>query len=521
MNTLLPNAVIYCRVSGFKQIEGSSLKTQEAICTDFVLKRGHQVIEKFIEKGESAKTADRTELQRMLKYCIDKRNKVSMVVFYKVDRLARYRYDYEWVCHVLRSKGIEIQSATEPLTNTPAGRFMEGMLAAQAQFDNEVRAERSTDGMKDAVRAGRYIWAAPIGYKNVREGGKATIAPSELAPVVLETFQRIARGIEPIDEIRKQMFHRGLMSTRGKPLAKAYFYRLLRNPIYAGYIKAFKIMQKGRFEAVVPEDVFNQVQLVLKCKGRKMLQYKRDHEDFPLRRFLRHPNGHRIRGYWSRGKLGKRYPYYRYEGLAGANYRRDGVEAKFVRLLNSYALSPADARECTRLVGETYTQATKERRKTEETLKKRLQEIHDRENLLVEKNLKGIIPDDVVQKQISLLKNEQLEIGAQLYADSTADISIRKVLEHARKFLENPGFFWKNADLQAKTELQGFAFPQGVTFDGKKLRTPEVALFFKTKEAFSASQSPIVRNRFQFASSLMVQFDHLTKILTRERTSNH
>ena len=63
-------AVIYCRVSTKEQVEeGNSLKTQEKICVEYAEKNGYHVEKIFIEQGESAKTADRPQLQEMLSYC--------------------------------------------------------------------------------------------------------------------------------------------------------------------------------------------------------------------------------------------------------------------------------------------------------------------------------------------------------------------------------------------------------------------------------------------------------------------
>ena len=61
--------------------EGNSLSTQEKICRDYALKNGYSVEDNdiFIEQGESAKTADRTELQKLLAYCADKRNVIKAI----------------------------------------------------------------------------------------------------------------------------------------------------------------------------------------------------------------------------------------------------------------------------------------------------------------------------------------------------------------------------------------------------------------------------------------------------------
>ena len=41
---------------------------------------------------------------------------------------------------------------------------MEGVLAAFAQFDNDVRSDRTRAGRKAALELGRWVFLAPIGY---------------------------------------------------------------------------------------------------------------------------------------------------------------------------------------------------------------------------------------------------------------------------------------------------------------------------------------------------------------------
>ena len=48
----------------------------------------------------------------------------------------------------LKSLGISLRSATEPIDDTSTGKLMEGVLAAFAQFDNDVRSERTLAGMR-------------------------------------------------------------------------------------------------------------------------------------------------------------------------------------------------------------------------------------------------------------------------------------------------------------------------------------------------------------------------------------
>ncbi len=200
-------AIIYVRVSTKEQVdEGNSLNTQQKICNDYALKNQYDVVSTFIEQGESAKTVDRTELQKLLKYCSDKRNRVTAVIIYKLDRLSRNTDDYSQLRLLLKRYGVEIKSTSEHFENTPVGRFMENTIANISQFDNDIRAERCAGGMREAMREGRYVWMAIIGYKNVKIGGKATITQDEkMAPIILRTFKLIASNEHSIEKIR-QMF---------------------------------------------------------------------------------------------------------------------------------------------------------------------------------------------------------------------------------------------------------------------------------------------------------------------------
>ena len=62
-------AVIYVRVSTKEQTQNLSLPTQIRACEEYCRREGYEVLERFKEEGESAKTTDRTELQKLLKYC--------------------------------------------------------------------------------------------------------------------------------------------------------------------------------------------------------------------------------------------------------------------------------------------------------------------------------------------------------------------------------------------------------------------------------------------------------------------
>jgi DNA invertase Pin-like site-specific DNA recombinase len=175
-------AVVYVRVSTKEQTENLSLPTQLRACEEYcrregfeVLERFFEVLERFNEQGESAKTTDRTELQNLLKYCRAQKGKVHFVVVYNLTRFAREKYDHFALRAHLKSLGISLRSATEPIDDTSTGKLMEGVLASFAQFDNDVRSERTRAGMRAALELGRWTFPAPLGYLNAPKWSSASL----------------------------------------------------------------------------------------------------------------------------------------------------------------------------------------------------------------------------------------------------------------------------------------------------------------------------------------------------------
>jgi DNA invertase Pin-like site-specific DNA recombinase len=170
----MAGAVIDIRVSTKEQTENLSLPTPLRACEDYCRREGLDILARFKEEGESAKTADRTELQKLLTFCRTNKGRVHFVVVFNLTRFARDKYDHFALRSLLQSLGISLRSATEPIDDTSTGKLMEGVLAAFAQFDNDVRSDRTRAGMKAALEIGRRVFLAPIGYTNApRSRGKS------------------------------------------------------------------------------------------------------------------------------------------------------------------------------------------------------------------------------------------------------------------------------------------------------------------------------------------------------------
>lgn len=80
----------------------------------------------------------------------------------------------------LTKLGIKIVSATEPIENSPAGEFIETLLAASARFDNFQKSQRTLDGLKKRVEAGWHPGRPPLGYKTKQtDDGKNIVVKNQ------------------------------------------------------------------------------------------------------------------------------------------------------------------------------------------------------------------------------------------------------------------------------------------------------------------------------------------------------
>lgn len=126
-------AVLYLRVSTKDQAqrggeaEGFSIPAQRDACEKRAKSLDAVVITEFIDAGESARSADRPELRRMLEFL--QKQPCDYVIVHKVDRLARNRVDDVEINLAIQRSGAKLVSVTENIDETPSGMLMHGIMS--------------------------------------------------------------------------------------------------------------------------------------------------------------------------------------------------------------------------------------------------------------------------------------------------------------------------------------------------------------------------------------------------------
>ncbi len=399
------------------------------------------------------------------------------VVVWKIDRLARNMDDHVGIVLELRRYGVEIESATEPIDETPAGRFMKNMLAATAQFDNDVRSQRTRRAMIARVESGGWPVQPPIGYTG-GEGGLLGHDPVR-GPLVHQAFVRIARGEEQ-ETVRRDLNEAGLRTGRGNPVARATFHRLLRNPVYMGRIVIDKLGLdcQASFEPLVDAGLYGAAQVRLGETGKR--QYATAHPDFPLRRFARCGEcGLPMTGGYSRSKNGQRYGYYNCRSCRGQGVARPHLHGKFRQLLDGLTLHEDLVPFVRVAILDAFESLTSRSRFELRRLKRDIARVNERMNTLEDAYIyEHRVSQETYDRQHSRLVAERHRLGSRIAMLDSSAPNPELTVDRALAVLTNLTGIWNTAETHARRAFQRLLYPQGVEVVAGEFRTPLTASFF-------------------------------------------
>lgn len=463
-------AVIYCRVSTVEQAQNLSLPTQEQACRDYCAREGYEAVQVFVDAGESAKTVDRPAFLQMLAYCQKKAHGVHAVVVHSLTRFSRNSSDHHAIAALLRGSGVTLRSATEPIDESPVGKLMEAILAGVAQFDNDVKAARSIEGMKTALAKGRWVWQPPLGYRSGdrRAPGAPSLDPDPIvAPLIRQAFTWVADGVVTGRRLNRKLLALGLKGRGGKPLALSRLYAILHNPVYAGRIenRGWGTSTRGDFTPIVTEELFARVQRQLTPAAIAATR-STDRPDYPLRRFVRCGSCQKpLTGSESTGRAGRRYGFYHCP-KGCVRVRREHLEDAFLSLLDRLRPDPAFIRLLHLLVIDTW----KEMQAGEQTQRRALERnVTQLEGKLARLDQAFIfdrrIDETTYRARRDELRRELTVTRLDLTAVRTAEQDVESLLEFAEYALANASAIWTSAaTTEQRMQVQLTMFPDGVTW---------------------------------------------------------
>jgi site-specific DNA recombinase len=419
------NGVIYCRVSSKEQIEGTSLESQGQACLEYARQHGIDVLKTFVERGESAKFADRTQLIELIDFCKKNKGQLQMLLVWKVDRFARNVADHFNIKASLLKYGVHVVSVTEPIDAKPEGKLMETILAGFAQFDNDIRAARTVQGMKRKLQEGIFPWGPPLGYRHSIRSGEKKTEPDEPAQPLFGLLQKawreFATGTYTKAEMRRLMTTWGILSANGEPLSPQSLDNFFKNPYYAGILVDpwSKEEHEGKHVPMVRQEEFARVQQIISRRNRS-LPHQKERLEFPLRGLVR-CNSCQVymTASFSRGRS-RRYPYYHCANPK-CDYRTcypvGLAHEEFAAFLGAIAPEP----ELVERLGVFINQAAEERRALQKTIRARkeaeLVRMRKQSQELIRMRMEGLVTDQEFLAEKTGLVERQTTIEAAYDSD--------------------------------------------------------------------------------------------------------
>ncbi|WP_100523396.1 recombinase family protein [Mycobacteroides abscessus] len=263
-------AALYIRVSTQEQVQdGFSISAQRERLTAFVHSQDWEIVDYYIDEGQSAKDLERPHLQRLIQD-VEEKN-IDVVLVYRLDRLTRSVTDlYKLLDHFDKHK-TAFRSATEVYdTTTAMGRLFITLVAALAQWERENLAERVRVGMQQMVKEGKWHGGiVPYGYE-WNKGESLEIVDHE-AKIVKSIYDYYisGKGDHNIAGILNRM---GYQTRNGNDWLGKGVRDILQNPVYAGHLRYMGEIFDNFVPAIITDEIFD---LAKRTRERRQAQHPR------------------------------------------------------------------------------------------------------------------------------------------------------------------------------------------------------------------------------------------------------
>ena len=459
-------AVSYLRVSTREQAqrsgatEGFSIPAQREANKKKAMTLGALIVKEFVDRGESARSANRPELQKMLHYLQDAGD-IDYCIVHKLDRLARNRADDVDINRILDQTSTRLISTTENIDQTPGGILLHGIMSSIAEFYSRNLASEVVKGLSQKARAGGTIGRAPLGYLNKqgrdeqgREARWVDIDPVR-GPLITQAFTEYATDRWTLSTLTNHLTAQGLTtvptpSRPSHPLGHNKLLAILRNPYYRGIVTYQGVQYPGKHQPLIDDATWQRVQTILNQHRHGERQRIHNHH---LKTTIRCGQcGGRLIIHHAKARNGQIYPYfvcsYRQRHRTECSFKAvliDEVDIAIADLYHYIHITPEDRRAIEKYLrielDHIYTrQHTHTQKLTTQARKLKTQQAK-----LLEAHYADAIPLDLLKTEQARLTRELDQITREL-ATLTADrerveqhlTEALALLEHCHRLYTHP-----------------------------------------------------------------------------------
>ena len=267
---------------------------------------------------------------------------------------------------------------------------------------------------------------------------------------------------------------------KGLKVSKNQFWSMLRNRIYCGqiFIPAYKdeveCIIPAIHEALITEELFDEVQIVLSGRKRKFPPKNTLKEELPLRGFLEcRKCGTRLTGSASKGN-GGRYFYYHCSKGCNERFKAKEANAVFVKELEKVAFSKGGIKVFKKILVDYTKKSNKNQSVSKEQIDaeidKNQQRIQNAQQLMLDGQLEPSDYKEIknrFERIVTELNNKKRDL-------SLLDFNLPEYMTVSLEIVENLPKCFAKADLKAKQQLIGSICPEKLIFENNSYRTKRV-----------------------------------------------
>jgi site-specific DNA recombinase len=470
------NCVIYTRVSTKEQEDGYSLETQKNGIEEYCKKNKLNIVGYFGGVYESAQTDERKEFNRMLNFVRRSREKVAYIMVHFTDRFSRSGANAIYIASELRKENIKIVAVSQPVdTSTASGKFQQNIQFIFSEYDNDIRREKCTSGMREMLLKGYWPAQVPMGYNQTFENKEQKITVNEKGKILRKAFYWKAENIYTNVEIMNKL------GTLGVKITKQGLKQMFENPFYCGLIAHNMLNGKiveGKHEKLISKELFLKVNNIAtkNPKGK----HSKEFDNVPLKHFMKCGEcGTPFSGYLvkSRGLW-----YYKCNKI-GCKCNRNAIELnkQFENYLSNFQIFEKYIEPVKDEFLSTMIETGSGSKESEELLKGRLKEAESKIEKLEERFILGDIERESYLKFGAKYKEEKQQITSELACYDFDLSNIENSLNKYCNLLMNVPHLWVDSDYHGKLELQNLLFPEGILYyrqlnDYRTLKANEFAV---------------------------------------------
>lgn len=120
----------------------------------------------FMEKKSGTNTVDRFELKNVLDFV----REGDTLIVTRLDRCSRSVSDLYKILEILKNKNVSFKAINQNIdTTSSTGKLMLGMLSIIAEFENDLRRERQTEGIIKAKQLGKFNKEKSLNTSQIEE----------------------------------------------------------------------------------------------------------------------------------------------------------------------------------------------------------------------------------------------------------------------------------------------------------------------------------------------------------------